>query len=106
MNRKRTLAAGASRVFTFIYNAGATTGVAYFTGSATATDTNNGAGVVASEAGAVTITVAPNTPVPTSWPKQRYEEYMRAYQQRRAEMRAANAPEAEMGFYTVPKVME
>jgi len=40
--------------------------------------------------------VAPNTPLPTPWPKARYEEHSIAYQQRRREMRAANVSEAEM----------
>jgi hypothetical protein len=40
--------------------------------------------------------VAPNTPVPTPWPKAEYEEHSLAVQERRAKMRADNAPEAEM----------
>ena len=40
--------------------------------------------------------VAPNTPVPTRWPKAAYEEHSIAYQERRREMRAANVSEAEM----------
>ena len=40
--------------------------------------------------------VTPNTPLPTPWPKAEYEEHSIAYQKRRAEMRAANAPEDEM----------
>ena len=40
--------------------------------------------------------VAPNTPIPTPWPKAEYEEHSIAYQQRRREMRAANVSEAEM----------
>jgi hypothetical protein len=40
--------------------------------------------------------VNPATPLPTSWPKQMYEEYAREYQKRRADLRAKNRPEAEM----------
>lgn len=40
--------------------------------------------------------VKPGTPLPTPWPKAQYEEYSRAYQKKRAALRAANAPEAEM----------
>jgi hypothetical protein len=40
--------------------------------------------------------VAPNTPLPTPWPKARYEEHSMAYQKRRREMREANVSEAEM----------
>ena len=40
--------------------------------------------------------VTPNTPLPTPWPKAEFEEHSIAYQKRRAEMRAANVPEAEM----------
>lgn len=40
--------------------------------------------------------VAPNTPLPTAWPKARYEEHSMAYQKRRREMREANVSEAEM----------
>jgi len=40
--------------------------------------------------------VAPNTPLPTPWPKARYEEHSLAYQERRREMREANVSEAEM----------
>ena len=40
--------------------------------------------------------VAPNTPIPTSWPKAVYEEHSHAYQERRREMRAANVGEDEM----------
>jgi hypothetical protein len=40
--------------------------------------------------------VAPNTPLPTPWPKARYEEHSMAYQERRREMREANVSEAEM----------
>jgi hypothetical protein len=36
------------------------------------------------------------TPVPTPWPKARYEKHSLAYQERRAELRRDNAPEAEM----------
>jgi hypothetical protein len=40
--------------------------------------------------------VKTGTPLPTPWPKAEYEEYSRAYQKRRAALRAANRPEAEM----------
>ncbi len=40
--------------------------------------------------------VAEGTPLPTPWPKQEYEDFSLAYQEKRAQMRAANAPEAEM----------
>ena len=40
--------------------------------------------------------VKPGTPLPTAWPKARYEEASRAYQKRRAALRAANRPESEM----------
>ena len=40
--------------------------------------------------------VTPGTPLPTSWPKAKYEEHSIAVQKRRAEMRAANVSEAEM----------
>ncbi len=40
--------------------------------------------------------MTPNTPLPTPWPKARYEEHSIAYQERRREMRAANVSEAEM----------
>ena len=40
--------------------------------------------------------VAPNTPLPTPWPKTAFEEHSIAVQQRRAQMRADNVPEAEM----------
>jgi hypothetical protein len=40
--------------------------------------------------------VKPGTPLPTPWPKAEYEEFSRAYQKRRAALRAANRPEAEM----------
>jgi hypothetical protein len=36
------------------------------------------------------------TPLPTPWPKAEYEAYSRAYQKRRAALRAANRPESEM----------
>jgi hypothetical protein len=36
------------------------------------------------------------TPLPTVWPKSDYEDYSRAYQKRRAALRAANRPESEM----------
>jgi hypothetical protein len=40
--------------------------------------------------------VKAGTPLPTPWPKEKYEEYSRAYQARRAALRAANRPESEM----------
>ena len=40
--------------------------------------------------------VAPNTPLPTPWPKAEFEEHSMAVQERRAHMRATNVPEAEM----------
>ena len=38
----------------------------------------------------------PNTPLPSSWPKEVYEEHSIAYQKRRTAMRAENVPEAQM----------
>lgn len=40
--------------------------------------------------------VKPGTPLPTPWPKLAYEEASRAYQKKRAALRAANRPESEM----------
>ncbi len=40
--------------------------------------------------------VEEGTPLPTPWPKHEYEDFSLAYQEKRAKMRAANAPEAEM----------
>lgn len=40
--------------------------------------------------------VQAGTPLPTPWPKEEYENRSRAYQKIRAELRAANRPEAEM----------
>jgi hypothetical protein len=40
--------------------------------------------------------VRAGTPLPTPWPKADYEEHSRAYQKRRAALRAANRPESEM----------
>ncbi len=40
--------------------------------------------------------VQEGTPLPTPWPKQAYEDFSLAYQEKRAQMRAENAPEAEM----------
>lgn len=40
--------------------------------------------------------VTPNTPLPTPWPKIEFEKHSIAVQERRAQMRAADAPEAEM----------
>lgn len=40
--------------------------------------------------------VEPATPLPTPWQKQEFEQASRAYQERRAKIRAANRPEDEM----------
>ena len=40
--------------------------------------------------------VQEGTPLPTPWPKEAYEAYSRDYQKRRAALRAANRPEADM----------
>lgn len=40
--------------------------------------------------------VKAGTPLPTPWPKAEYEEMSRAYQKKRAALRAANRPESEM----------
>jgi len=40
--------------------------------------------------------VQAGTPLPTPWPKLEYEAASRAYQKRRADLRAANRPESEM----------
>ncbi|MFL6711091.1 MAG: M64 family metallopeptidase [Massilia sp.] len=40
--------------------------------------------------------VKAGTPLPTPWPKAQYEQESRAYQARRAALRAANRPESEM----------
>ncbi len=40
--------------------------------------------------------VKAGTPLPTPWPKATYEEYSRAYQKRRAALRAEKRPESEM----------
>ena len=40
--------------------------------------------------------VEPGTPLPTPWQKAEYEKGSRAYQERRAKIRAANRPEEEM----------
>jgi hypothetical protein len=40
--------------------------------------------------------VKPGTPLPTPWPKAEYEKASRAYQKRRAALRAENRPESEM----------
>ncbi|MEJ7806084.1 MAG: M64 family metallopeptidase [Telluria sp.] len=40
--------------------------------------------------------VKPGTPLPTPWPKAEYEEHSRAFQKRRAALRAASRPESEM----------
>jgi hypothetical protein len=38
----------------------------------------------------------PGTPLPTPWPKEKYEEDSRATQERRRRIRAENRPEREM----------
>jgi hypothetical protein len=40
--------------------------------------------------------VSPDTPIPTPWNKQQFEEYSRAIQKRRAEIRAQRLPESVM----------
>jgi hypothetical protein len=40
--------------------------------------------------------VAPDTPIPTPWRKEEYEEHSREYAKRRAQIRAENRPEQEM----------
>ncbi len=40
--------------------------------------------------------MTPNTPLPTSWPKEKFEKHSIAYQEIRRQMRADNVPEAEM----------
>ena len=40
--------------------------------------------------------VASDTPLPTPWPKQEFEEHSLAVQERRAQMRVDNVPESEM----------
>lgn len=40
--------------------------------------------------------VEPGTPLPTPWQKEAFEQASRAYQERRAKIRAANRPEQEM----------
>jgi hypothetical protein len=40
--------------------------------------------------------VSADTPLPTPWPKEEFENYTKAIQQRRRAIRAANRPEAEM----------
>ena len=40
--------------------------------------------------------VTPGTPLPTPWPKEKFEEQSRAFQARRREIRKQNAPEEEM----------
>ena len=40
--------------------------------------------------------VKAGTPLPTPWPKAEFEKFQREYQKKRAELRAANRPEAEM----------
>jgi hypothetical protein len=40
--------------------------------------------------------VAADTPVPTPWPKEEFEQYSKQIQQRRRDIRAANRPESEM----------
>jgi hypothetical protein len=50
----------------------------------------------------------PNTPIPSTWPKEAYEEHSIAYQEKRAAMRAENVPEAEMNdlFQTNQDIVE
>jgi len=50
----------------------------------------------------------PNTPLPSTWPKEAYEEHSIAYQEKRAAMRAENVPEAEMNdlFQTNQDIVE
>jgi hypothetical protein len=40
--------------------------------------------------------IAADTPVPTPWPKEEFEQYSKQIQQRRRDLRAANRPESEM----------
>jgi hypothetical protein len=40
--------------------------------------------------------VSPGLAIPTPWPKEEFEEYTKAIQQRRRQIRAANRPESEM----------
>jgi hypothetical protein len=40
--------------------------------------------------------VTPGTPIPTPWPKEEYDRYVLAMQERRRKIRADNRPEAEM----------
>jgi IgA Peptidase M64/Peptidase M64 N-terminus len=40
--------------------------------------------------------VTPGTPLPTAWPKEAFEAYTKAIQDRRRQIRAANRPESEM----------
>lgn len=40
--------------------------------------------------------IAPDTPIPTPWNKEAYEEYSRAVQKRRAQLRQEKRPESEM----------
>ncbi len=40
--------------------------------------------------------IKPGTALPTAWPKAQFEEFSRALQKRRAELRKANRPESEM----------
>jgi hypothetical protein len=40
--------------------------------------------------------VKPGTPLPTPWPKEEFEQYTKAIQQKRREIRAQNRPESEM----------
>jgi hypothetical protein len=52
--------------------------------------------------------VGPITPLPTPWPKAEYEEFAIAYQEKRRQMRAENAPESEMNelFHSVQNFSE
>jgi hypothetical protein len=51
--------------------------------------------------------VAPGTPVPTAWPKERFETMSRDFQARRRKIRAANGPEDQMdALFSVEKAEE
>ena len=40
--------------------------------------------------------MTPGTPIPTPWPKEEFDRYVLAMQERRRKIRADNRPEAEM----------
>ena len=51
--------------------------------------------------------VAPGTPVPTAWPKEKFEAMSRDFQARRRKIRAANGPEDQMdALFSEEKVEE